>query len=97
LTRFATENKVTEFVVTMVIIQSTVVLTAKITGPFFYEETIQPRARRTFLRRFFKKHFTITISARKVAILLAIGDREFTFGELSMKAGCHLVNKNYDF
>jgi hypothetical protein len=26
-------------------------------------------------------------SARKVAILLAIGDREFTFGELSMKAG----------
>jgi hypothetical protein len=38
-----------------------------------------------------------TYSARKVAILLAIGDREFTFGELSMKAGCHLTNKNYDF
>jgi hypothetical protein len=38
-------------------------------------------------------------SARKVAILLAIGDREFTFGELSIsiKAGCHLANKNYDF
>jgi hypothetical protein len=38
-------------------------------------------------------------SARKVSILLAIGDREFTFGELSMimKAGCHLENKNYDF
>jgi hypothetical protein len=36
-------------------------------------------------------------SARKVAILLAIGDREFTFGELSMKAGCHLANKNYGF
>jgi hypothetical protein len=33
-------------------------------------------------------------SARKIAILLAIGDQEFTFGELSMKAGCHLANKN---
>jgi hypothetical protein len=31
-------------------------------------------------------------SARKVAILLGIGDRE-----LSMKAGCHLANKNNDF
>jgi hypothetical protein len=39
----------------------------------------------------------ILLAIRKVAILLAIGDREFTFGELSMKAGCHLVNKNYDF
>jgi hypothetical protein len=36
-------------------------------------------------------------SARKVAILLAIGDREFTFGKLSMKAGCQLANTNYDF
>jgi hypothetical protein len=36
-------------------------------------------------------------SARKVAVLLAIGDQEFTFGELSMKAGCYLANKNYDF
>jgi hypothetical protein len=32
---------------------------------------------------------------RKVAILLAIGDRKFTFGELYMKAECHLANKNY--
>jgi hypothetical protein len=39
----------------------------------------------------------IMISARKVPILLTIGDQEFTFGELSMKAGCHLGNKNYDF
>jgi hypothetical protein len=38
-----------------------------------------------------------TGNARKVAILLAIGDREFTFGELSMNAGCHLANKNYDY
>jgi hypothetical protein len=38
-----------------------------------------------------------TSSARKEAILLAIGDQEFTFGELSMKAGCHLAYKNYDF
>jgi hypothetical protein len=29
-------------------------LTAKITMPFFYQETMQPRARRTF-RRFFKE------------------------------------------
>jgi hypothetical protein len=42
-------------------------------------------------------HKCISASARKVAILLAIGDLEFTFGELSMKAGCHLANKNYDF
>jgi hypothetical protein len=44
-----------------------------------------------------KQAFCSVSSARKVAILLAIGDQEFTFGEFSMKAGCHLANKNYDF
>jgi hypothetical protein len=45
----------------------------------------------------FLSMISTTASARKVAILLSIGDREFTFGEFSMKAGCHLANKNYDF
>jgi hypothetical protein len=44
-----------------------------------------------------ESHLDYPPSARKVAILLAIGDWEFTFGELSMKAGCHLANKNYRF